>query len=172
MDQQWPGGGSVALDIPVIKLALGTLSGPLSVRTPITAFAIRHPSGPVLVDTGIGTPAPSFAARYQTKARSVTDALAEHGIAPSDVICIVNSHLHTDHCGENSTFDVPAVIQRAELERARIETPDLSDPFDFPGAKHMLINCDTEFPPRLDVLHTPVHPIRHHTVLVRGARTV
>jgi glyoxylase-like metal-dependent hydrolase (beta-lactamase superfamily II) len=172
MDQYWPGGGSVDLDIPVIKLALGTLSGPLSVRTPITAFAIRHPSGTVLVDTGIGTPAPSFAARYPTKARSVTDALAEHGIAASDIICIVNSHLHTDHCGENSTFDVPAVIQRAELERARIETPDLSDRFDFPGAKHMLINGDTELLSGVDVLHTPGHTIGHQSVLVRGRRTV
>src|SRR5258705_224202 len=105
MDQQWPGGGSVALDIPVIKLALGTLSGPLSVRTPITAFAIRHPSGTVLVDTGIGTPAPSFAARYPTKARSVTDALAEHGIAPSDVICIVNSQMHTNEKMWTATLD-------------------------------------------------------------------
>jgi glyoxylase-like metal-dependent hydrolase (beta-lactamase superfamily II) len=172
MDQHWEGGGGVDLDIPVIKLALGTLSGPLSTHTPITAFAIRHPVGTVLVDTGIGTPAPSFVARYPTTARSVTDVLAEHGIAPSDVIYIVNSHLHTDHCGENSTFDVPAVMQRAELERARVETPDLGERFDFPGAKHMLLDGDTELLPGVTVLHTPGHTIGHQSVLVRGRQTV
>ncbi|MEW5748014.1 MAG: MBL fold metallo-hydrolase [Candidatus Thermoplasmatota archaeon] len=60
--------------------------------------------GPVLIDTGSRARAPDLAA-----------ALSRSGVGPGDVRHVVNTHLHTDHCGCNDMFP-DAVFHAHALE--------------------------------------------------------
>jgi N-acyl homoserine lactone hydrolase len=98
---------------------------------PVSCFLIRHPQGNLLFDTGCH---PSIAtdaeARWGGMAKSmvpvmgpednVVSALATIGVAPDDIDVVVNSHLHTDHCGCNAFFKrARFIVHAAELVRAR-----------------------------------------------------
>jgi len=47
----------------------------------------------VVVDTGLSI-----------QEEELADALARRGVAPDDVDIVINTHLHVDHCGNNSMF--------------------------------------------------------------------
>jgi glyoxylase-like metal-dependent hydrolase (beta-lactamase superfamily II) len=77
---------------------------PLSLTDPATAFpvnyglfVVRGPEGVVLVDSGWGPGAKDL--DPQRGAGELVVRLAELGIAPTDVDVIVQTHLHSDHCG-------------------------------------------------------------------------
>jgi N-acyl homoserine lactone hydrolase len=83
---------------------------------------------------------------------------------------VINTHLHFDHCGQNAVFKHAAFhVQRAELDRARRESPYLADWFDFAGARFELLDGDTEIVPGLSVITTPGHTIGHQSVVIQGA---
>jgi glyoxylase-like metal-dependent hydrolase (beta-lactamase superfamily II) len=61
----------------------------------VHAFLLRHPDGPVIVDTGIGhLGRPPFDVRGR-----IDEELAAVGLAPDDVAHVVLTHLHADHSG-------------------------------------------------------------------------
>lgn len=70
---------------------------------PVHAFAIRHPDGVIVVDTGIGFGNEHIQLLYPHEARSLVAELNRSGIDERDVRLIVNSHLHFDHCGQNNS---------------------------------------------------------------------
>jgi N-acyl homoserine lactone hydrolase len=99
---------------------------------------------------------------------SAADALAELDMSPADISLVINTHLHFDHCGQNAVFKhAPLYVQRTELDRARRESPDLSDWFDFMGARYELLDGDTEILPGLSVIATPGHTAGHQCVVVQ-----
>ena len=101
--------------------------------------------------------------------RSVADALAELDMSPADIGLVINTHLHFDHCGQNSVFrHAPVYVQRAELSRAQRESRELYDWFGFMNARFELLDGDTEVLPGLEVITTPGHTAGHQCVLVRG----
>jgi len=141
------------------RLHLATLSPPGGQRGewPVHGFVITHPGGAVLVDTGVGGP-DDLLSDWRVVNVSVADALAEHGLSPADVSLVINTHLHFDHCGQNAVFrHAPFYVQRAELERARRESAELSGWFDFAGARFELLDGDAEILPGLSVIATPGH---------------
>ena len=84
------------------------------------AFAIRTASGVVLVDTGIG-PVDAPASSWAPVPGRLPTALADAGVAVTDVRTVVLTHLHSDHTGWAVGADgVPTfpnaryVVQRAE----------------------------------------------------------
>jgi len=135
---------------------------------PVLAFAIRHPEGIVLVDTGIGEGNAWIDENYQPRRREIRDALAAAGLAAGTVRRIVNTHLHFDHCGQNRAFaGVPIVVQRAELEATRDESNPIRDWVDFPGARYEPVDGDREVIDGVSVLATPGHTVGHQSVTVR-----
>ena len=104
---------------------------------------VEHPDGPVLIDTALGNKEDrKFLDIYGVEndglegATQLEDALAVAGFLPRDVRWVINTHLHFDHAGGNTTLDPeleddprrhvrPAypnatyVVQRGELEFAR-----------------------------------------------------
>jgi N-acyl homoserine lactone hydrolase len=101
--------------------------------------------------------------------RVAADALAVLDMSPADIGLVMNTHLHFDHCGQNAVFKhAPFVVQHAELSRARRESPELRDWFDFAGASFELLDGDAEVLPGLDVIATPGHTEGHQCVVVRG----
>jgi len=117
---------------------------------PVIGFAIRHPDGIVLVDTGIGEGNAWIDENYRPRRRDV------------------RAHLHFDHCGQNRAFaGVPIVVQRAELDAARDEGNPIREWVDFPGARYEPVDGDREITDGVSVLATPGHTVGHQSVTVR-----
>jgi N-acyl homoserine lactone hydrolase len=150
----------------IIRLHLGSVD--INNRTwPVHGFVVTHPkAGAILVDTGVGGPE-AMLRDWKCVNRSAADALAEHGMSPADVRIVVNTHLHFDHCGWNTVFPhAPFWVQRAELQRARRENPQLVDWFDFAGARFELLDGDAEVAEGVRVVATPGHTRGHQSVVV------
>jgi glyoxylase-like metal-dependent hydrolase (beta-lactamase superfamily II) len=151
----------MALEIK--RLHLGTI-GPQ--EWPVHGFVVTHPGGAVLVDTGFGGPE-KLLNDQQVVNVAVADALAKLDMSPADISLVINTHLHFDHCGQNAVFKhAPFYVQRAELDRARRQSPLLADWFDFTGARFELLDGDAEIAPGLSVIATPGHTAGHQCVVV------
>jgi N-acyl homoserine lactone hydrolase len=99
---------------------------------PIYAFAIEHPEGVIVIDTGETArvsepgyfprwqPFFRFAVREQVQPeQEIGPQLEQLGILPSDVRRVVMTHLHTDHAGGLHHFpDNEILVSRAELDYA------------------------------------------------------
>jgi N-acyl homoserine lactone hydrolase len=157
------------MSLEVKRLHLARLSPPggRGGEWPVHGFVITHPGGAALVDTGVGGPQ-QLLSDWRVVNRTAADALAELDMTPGDITLVINTHLHFDHCGQNAVFKHAAFhVQRAELDRARRESPQLSDWFDFMGARFELLDGDTEVLPGLSVMATPGHTAGHQSVVVR-----
>jgi N-acyl homoserine lactone hydrolase len=160
--------GRVAVALEIKRLHLAMLNGGAGPE-PVHGFVVRYPGGAVLIDTGVGGPQ-NYLSDWRVVNRSVTDALADIDMTPGDIGLVINTHLHFDHCGQNAVFKhAPFYIQRAELDRARMESPELTGWFDFMNAKFELLDGDTEVLPGLRVITTPGHTVGHQSVLVQAA---
>ena len=99
---------------------------------PIYAFAIEHPEGVIVVDSGetARTAQRGYFPRWQPFFRfavrervapdqEIGPQLERLGIPPRDVRWLVLTHLHTDHAGGVHHFpDAEILVSRAELEYA------------------------------------------------------
>jgi N-acyl homoserine lactone hydrolase len=135
---------------------------------PVLAFALRHPEGIVLVDTGIGEGNAWIDESYRPRRRDAREALTAAKLDPERVVAIVNTHLHFDHCGQNGAFPgVPLHVQRTELELAREEGHTVREWVDFAGARYVAGDGDREIVAGVSVLATPGHTRGHQSVTVR-----
>ena len=154
----------------ILRLQLATLHGAdWPERFPVHGFVILHPrEGPILVDTGVGGPE-AWLSDWRCVNRTMADALSEHGLSPVDIRIVINSHLHFDHCGQNSVFKhAPFYVQRSELERAREQSRALVDWFDFAGARFELLDGDCQIAEGVRAVATPGHTVGHQSLLVDG----
>ena len=142
------------------------LAGQLCV---VNAFVIRHPEGPVLVDTGVGAGHEGIDRLYQPVRQALAEALAAVELRVADVVAVINTHLHFDHCGENLLFaGLPIYVQAAEYEAAAEPLYTVREWVDFPGARFEQLSGETDLLPGLSVIPTPGHTPGHQSVLVEG----
>jgi N-acyl homoserine lactone hydrolase len=127
---------------------------------PVFAWAIRTPDGTVLVDTGMMDSTPELDAEWHP-------TLLEWPPL-DDVVAVINTHLHFDHCGGNRRFaHLPIYVQRAEWEAVAV--PEyLVEWARFPEARYELLDGDAELFPGISVLTTPGHTVGHQAVVVAG----
>lgn len=85
---------------------------------PVHGFLIRHPDGPILVDTGVGFGNQFIDEVYQPTRTALNDALAERGVALEEIAAVVNSHLHFDHCGQNPALFGGTTAFHAQASRS------------------------------------------------------
>lgn len=141
---------------------------PLSGQTgEVFAFALRHQTGLLLYETGIGRGNEDLDTYYQIVHRSIEAELEAHGHRVDDVRLVVNSHLHFDHCGNNMRFPgVPIYVQAAEYEAAR--RPDYTVPewVDFEGADYAIVEGDTQVASGVRVMPTPGHTPGHQSLII------
>jgi N-acyl homoserine lactone hydrolase len=157
------------MSLEIKRLHLARLRGPDGDEWPVHGFVVIHPGGAALVDTGVGGPA-QVLHDWRVVNRSAADALAELDMTPGDIGLVINTHLHFDHCGQNAVFPRAAFyVQRAELSRAKRESPELYDWFDFMNAQFELLDGDTEVLPGLSVIATPGHTAGHQSVVIQSA---
>ena len=76
---------------------------------------------------------------YRPRRVPLDEVLVSRGAELGDVVAVVNSHLHFDHCGGNRLFPgVPIHVQRAEYEATRTPHYTVREWVDFPGACYEL----------------------------------
>ena len=134
----------------------------------VVAYAVRHPGGVLLFDTGFGLDNAELNDYYQVQGRTVTEALAVAGVDPAEVTAVANCHLHADHAGQNANFPgVPIYVQPAEWRTAH-ETPDYTilDWIDFPDARYEQVAGDHEVAPGIRIFATPGHSPGHQSLVV------
>jgi glyoxylase-like metal-dependent hydrolase (beta-lactamase superfamily II) len=126
------------------------------VDLPVMCFLLRHPQGNVLFDTGCHptiaeTPEErwggmaKFMVPLHGRRENVVDELGALGIRPEDIDVVVNSHLHTDHCGCNAFFTRATFVVHA-AEVATAEAPD--------AGKKGYVAADWQLPMPIDAIDT------------------
>jgi glyoxylase-like metal-dependent hydrolase (beta-lactamase superfamily II) len=166
---------------------------PLAMR----CLVVEHPDGPVLIDTALGNKQDlKFLDIYGIEneglegATQLEDALASVGFLPADIRWVINTHLHFDHAGGNTTIDPELendprrhvrptfpnaryMVQRGDLEFARHANertrasylPPNFEPIASAG-RWRLLEGDGEVLPGISVRLTPGHVPFHQAVLV------
>jgi N-acyl homoserine lactone hydrolase len=125
---------------------------------PVYGWTIATTAGTVLVDTGMIDSTPELDARWGPVLRPWPEL--------GDVVAVVNTHLHFDHCGGNRRLaGTPTYVQRTELAAARAPAY-LEEWVHFDGASYVELDGDTELWDGVSVLFTPGHSAGHQAVLV------
>ena len=134
------------------------------------AYAVVHPDGVLLFDTGIGVGNAEIEAAYRPAVRDLPEMLRSRGISPDDVTALANSHLHFDHCGQNGAFTGrPIHVQAAEHAAARGLDYTVTDWVDAPGTRYELVDGEVELLRGLRLVPTPGHTPGHQSMLIESA---
>jgi len=157
------------------------------IRMRANSLLVRTQRKNILVETGNGS-------KMDAKLRSIynvgegdplLESLAHAGVKPDQIDLVINTHLHFDHCGGNTSIvnDRPRptfrraryVVQRAELEHAMNPTerdrasyfPENFAPISKQGLWD-LVDGDTEILPGISVARIPGHNASIQAVLISG----
>jgi len=127
---------------------------------PVYVHSIDHERGLVLVDTGMIDSTPKLDAEWEPV------PMPEN--LPREVVCVINTHLHFDHCGGNRLYaGVPIHVQARELADARSDADYTVRAWvDFDGASYVEHDGEAEVLPGIRLLPTPGHTRGHQAVLV------
>jgi N-acyl homoserine lactone hydrolase len=144
--------------VNVRPLHLCSVRAPGGGEAPVYAWAIDHPDGTVLVDTGMIDSTPELDREWAPTLHPWPEL--------GGVVAVINTHLHFDHCGGNRRFEgVPIHVQRAEYEAAT--GPDyVPEWVFFDGAAYELLEGDATLMEGISVLSTPGHSPGHQAVCV------
>jgi glyoxylase-like metal-dependent hydrolase (beta-lactamase superfamily II) len=155
---------------------------------------VDHEIGPVLIDTGAGNKETAkFYDIYgienagEPGPTRLEDGLLQVGVAPEDVVVVINSHLHFDHAGGNTTKRpdgriTPAfpnaryVMQRGEYEWATHTNERTAASYFLPNFEPLrdtgqleLIDGDREIVSGIRSVKTPGHTPHHQGLLIESA---
>ena len=127
---------------------------------PVYVHSVDHERGLVLVDTGMIDSTPKLDAEWEPV------PMPEN--LPREVVCVINTHLHFDHCGGNRLYaGVPIHVQARELADARSDADyTIRAWVDFDGASYVEHDGEAEVLPGIRLLPTPGHTRGHQAVLV------
>jgi glyoxylase-like metal-dependent hydrolase (beta-lactamase superfamily II) len=137
----------------------------------VFGYAIRHPDGVILFDTGVGVGSSFIDDLYHPRVVPVADALAHHGIDERDVVAVVNSHLHFDHCGQNEYFRrgrVPVYVQRAETQAAQTFGYTVPEWAAIPDDALRVVHGDEVLVDGVTLIETVGHTPGHQSLVVES----
>jgi N-acyl homoserine lactone hydrolase len=136
----------------------------------VVAYAIRHPGGVFLFDTGFAPAGPEleeFYVRWAVRPRDMDEVFAEAGIDAGEITAIANCHLHLDHSGQNSRFaGTPIYVQRSEWSAAHELDYTYLPSIDFPGATYVELDGEAEPLPGMRIVPTPGHSPGHQSLVI------
>jgi glyoxylase-like metal-dependent hydrolase (beta-lactamase superfamily II) len=163
------------------------------IKLGLSSLLVKTPSALILIDTGIGTLLKRKYYEFYSVEREpdLLDSLKALGFNPGDIDFVVNTHLHFDHCGNNtrrtendtivSTFPrARYVIQKGEWEAALCpclrDKPSylgrLFEPLDEKG-QLQLVQGEAEITKGVSVVPAPGHTAHHQCVKIEaGGETV
>jgi glyoxylase-like metal-dependent hydrolase (beta-lactamase superfamily II) len=145
----------------------------------------------VVVDTGLGdklSPRDERIWGIERPEGGLVQALRREGIAPEDVDIVVNTHLHSDHCGGNTTLqdgEVVPTFLNAEYWVQRLEYDDAALPNERTRATYLaenfvplyesgqmrLMDGEADIMPGVRCVVTPGHTRGHQSIVIeRGGQ--
>jgi glyoxylase-like metal-dependent hydrolase (beta-lactamase superfamily II) len=154
----------------------------------LNCLLIESAGKKILVDTGLGTKHSSKRKEILRLEQSegLVGALGKIGVAADDVDIVINTHLHSDHCGGNTFFNkhgqaVPTFaraeywIQRLEWAEARYPNertqatylPENLIPIEEQGRLHLLYG-DTPVTEEVRCIVTSGHTRAHQSVVIQS----
>jgi glyoxylase-like metal-dependent hydrolase (beta-lactamase superfamily II) len=159
-------------------------------REPVCAILVDTAIGWVLLDTGTDARrfrgpnpdrdlyAPAGLPEFLTDGDPLIDALAQHGLAPSDLVLAAISHLHFDHSGglrHLAEAGVEVCVQRRELDfamnAATRHDAYLREDYQDPAIRWRILDGDEVIAPGIDAVSTPGHTPGHMSYRVRMAES-
>ncbi|HYK95482.1 MAG TPA: N-acyl homoserine lactonase family protein [Candidatus Dormibacteraeota bacterium] len=133
----------------------------------VLAYAVRHPEGAFLFDTGFGFGNDELASYYEVRARALPEVLDDARIDRAEITAIANCHLHADHAGQNLLFPGTTIyVQPAEWAAAHSPDYTIVEWVDFPGARYEQVEGDHEPAPGIRIFATPGHSPGHQSLVV------
>jgi glyoxylase-like metal-dependent hydrolase (beta-lactamase superfamily II) len=76
----------------------------------LNSLLIRTGKQNILVETGMGNKLPERMVKVYGQPARLLDNLHSVGVAPDDIDIVINTHLHFDHCGWNTTRQGDRVV--------------------------------------------------------------
>ncbi len=159
------------------------------IRLQMRCVLVEHQDGLVLIDTGAGNKDDEkfkeiYGIENAGNPTALEDAIRESGHAPDDVKWVINTHLHFDHAGGNTTKrpdgsialsfpNATYVVQRGELAfaatpneriRASYLPPNFQPVVD--AGRLLLIEGDLNVLPGIHAMVTPGHVPWHQSILI------
>jgi glyoxylase-like metal-dependent hydrolase (beta-lactamase superfamily II) len=166
---------------------VGPLDGEHRLAVGLNCLLVRSQGKLILVETGVGNKAtrvPGVADVAQ--AGTLLADMARHAIRPEDVDIVINTHLHFDHCGGNTTYrdgrlalTFPRAhyfLQKGEWEEANHPNertrasylPENLEPL--AGSRQLeLVEGEAEVIKGVRILPAPGHTVDHAIVEVASA---
>lgn len=161
------------LDLAVVELPGSHPAAHQGRNIPVYGYCILHPDGPILVDTGVGFGNEFIDELSNPRREILSELLEKFGVDVSEVVAVVNSHLHFDHCGQNpALFSGPTAFlaQAAEYDIAS------GDPYYTdaswalaPDRQRRVVHGDEQLVEGVTILATPGHTVGHQSVLVEAS---
>ncbi len=151
----------------------------------LNSLVVRSDEHTILIETGAGPKLPqALVDLYHTRPRLLQN-LADLGLAPDDIDVVINTHLHFDHCGWNTSYQgdrlVPTFpratyyVQRGEVEHGRLQLlrdrvsyrPENYEPL-LEAGRMRLLDGDCELFPGVSVRLYPGHTRDIQAVVLRS----
>lgn len=140
---------------------------------PVYGWLIRHPDGPIVVDSGVGIGHSLIDEWYRPRITPIGEALGAVEIEVDEVVGLALSHLHFDHCGQQDAFDCPVYVQAAEHDAAQAEGYTVPEWAATPNNRLCVVDGDAHIAEGVRLLATPGHTPGHQSVLIEaGAERV
>lgn len=134
---------------------------------PLYGYVIEHPDGIVVVDTGTRAGHTMIDELYAPTVISVVAALHDVGLDERDVLAVVNTHLHFDHCGQNHLLpNAPVWVTASELEAASAELYTVPSWANIDPQRRRLSSDGEVLADGIRLWHTPGHTPGHQSVAV------
>jgi len=155
-------------------------------RLGLNSLVIRTGEHTVLIETGIGNKLPEKSVNIYGNDMLLMKALEEAKVAPDEIDIVINTHLHFDHCGWNTTKRPDGTVvptfprakyyfQKGELAHAhqqheRDKVSYLTDNYDplVKNGQATLLDGDAEIVPGISVRIYPGHTANHQAVIFRS----
>lgn len=133
----------------------------------IQGCAVRHPDGVILFDTGVGDDHAMINQWYSPTVVPLIEALNSVGIDERDVVSIVNSHLHFDHCGQNRSLpSVPVWVQGAEYELIDAPSFTVVEWAEVAVDRRRVIDGDATIADGIRIVAAPGHTPGHQVLVI------
>ena|SRR5436190_11028692 len=158
------------------------------VPTGLNSVLVRTADRNILIETGVGNKLPEKMAEIYGQPAQLLDNLNAAGLSPADIHIVINSHLHFDHCGWNTSRKNGNIVptfpnatyyaQHGEWEHAHQNQRDgvsyLTENYDplVESGQMKLLRGDQDIAPGISVKVLPGHTRDMQAIVISsGGRT-
>lgn len=154
----------------------------------LTCLLVRSEDQTILIDNGLGNKLDESASKnwgLERPTGGIADGLRNLGISPDEVDLVIDTHLHYDHCGGNTTLvegEIRPAFPNAQYVVQRMEWADASHPdartrgtyfaenFEplLAAGKMRLMHGDEQITEHVRCVMTPGHTRGHQAVILQS----